>query len=88
MDLNEAIEVAEELAEWYVEGMDHEDRPTYERQRRDLDMLDFFIKVGKELNVQIDTLESNASANWLGDITAKEVHEILRIIAQKEVKND
>lgn len=87
MDLNEAIATAEELAEWYVEGMGDVHDIAYARQQRDLDMLNFFISVGKELNVQIDDLEKYTK-NWLGDITAKELREILRIIAQKEVKND
>jgi len=46
--LEEAIKVAEELAEWYVEGMGNVHDIAYERQKRDLDMLEFFISLGKE----------------------------------------
>lgn len=85
MTLDEAIKAAEELAEWYVEGMGDVHDIAYARQQHDLDMLNFFISVGNELNVQIDNLEKYTN-NWLGDITAKELREILLIIAQKKEK--
>lgn len=50
MTLEEAIKAAEELAEWYVEGMGDVHDIAYPRQKRDLDMLEFFISLGKELD--------------------------------------
>lgn len=50
MELKEAIETAEALAEWYVEGKLPDTEPGYSAWVKDLEMLEFFIKLGK--NVQ------------------------------------
>jgi hypothetical protein len=77
VNLSEAIKTADALAEWYVEGFD-EKGPEAERTKREIDMLEFFILLGKRLQEKREEYKNDEPGDVL---TVRMLRGILNKIA-------
>jgi hypothetical protein len=73
--LEQHIETAQALVEWYYEGRDEENSLGFIAWKKDVEMLEFFIKLGEKLK---NGLEQYGSGEPYADYTGKEVYAILK----------
>lgn len=78
--VEEALQTADELIDWCIEGMAPENE---ERLKRDINMLEFFIRTTRNILNELVALQ--ASSNMYADHTTKEVIELLWNLFPKEV---